>query len=139
MERLGPLVSAEVNVPWWRPQSYYDEPGRGTYERDGGGVLISQAIHTMDLMLTLTGPVQSVTAMCATSGFHRMESEDFVVAGLQFANGAVGQLFATTASYPGVGETITLHCRDGSARLEAGQLMLTWQDGQSETLGEAVD
>ena len=138
MQSLGPLVAAEVNVPWWRPQAYYDEPGRGTYARDGGGVLISQAIHALDLMLTLTGPVADVTAMCATTAHHRMEAEDFVAAGLQFANGAVGQLFATTAGFPGAGETITLHCRDASARLGAGILNIDWTDGRSESSGESV-
>lgn len=135
---LGPMVAAEVNVPWWRPQAYYDEPGRGTYARDGGGVLISQAIHTLDLMLSLTGPVANVTAMKATTGFHQMESEDFVCAGLAFANGAVGQLFATTASFPGRGETITLHFQEGSACLEAGVLRIDRQDGTSEKIGKAA-
>jgi predicted dehydrogenase len=138
MGDLGPLVAAEVSVPWWRPQAYYDEPGRGTYARDGGGVLISQAIHTLDLMLSLTGPVVSVNAMVATTGFHRMEAEDFVCAGLRFANGAVGQLFATTASFPGRGETITLHFRRGSVRLEAGVLRIDRQDGTSDAIGQAV-
>lgn len=133
---LGPLMAVEINVPWWRPQSYYDEPGRGTYQRDGGGVLISQAIHTMDLMLSLTGPVTEVTAMCATTGFHKMEAEDFVVAGLLFENGAVGKLFATAANFPGEGETITLHCREGTARLAAGVLRIDRQDGTSETVGQ---
>ncbi|WP_370311906.1 Gfo/Idh/MocA family protein [Sagittula sp.] len=135
---LGPLRMAEVNVPWWRPQAYYDEPGRGTYARDGGGVMISQAIHTMDLMLSLTGPVTEVSAMSATTGFHDMESEDFVCAGLRFANGAVGQLFATTASFPGRGETVTLHFAEGSAHLEAGQLKIDRRDGASEVLGQAA-
>lgn len=138
MADLGPLRAAEVNVPWWRPQAYYDEPGRGTYTRDGGGVLISQAIHTLDLMLSLTGPVRDVTAMAATTGFHDMEAEDFVCAGLRFANGAVGQVFASTASFPGRGETITLHFAQGSAHLEAGELHLHWQDGRTETLGAAA-
>lgn len=138
LAELGPLIAAEVAVPWWRPQSYYDQPGRGTYARDGGGVLISQAIHTMDLMLSLTGPVEEVTAMCATTAFHEMEAEDFVTAGLVFQNGAVGSLFATTASFPGSGETITLHCRDGSARLAAGILRIDRHDGGSEEIGEAA-
>lgn len=138
LEDLGHLVAVEVNVPWWRPQSYYDEPGRGTYARDGGGVLISQAIHTLDLMLSLTGAVEAVTAMCATTAFHEMEAEDFVVAGLSFENGAVGQVFATTASFPGRGETITLHCRFGSARLEAGVVTFDYQDGRSETVGQSA-
>jgi UDP-N-acetyl-2-amino-2-deoxyglucuronate dehydrogenase len=135
---LGVLHAVEVNVPWWRPQSYYDQPGRGTYGRDGGGVLISQAIHTLDLMLTLTGPVADVTAMVATTGLHRMEAEDFVTAGLRFANGAVGQLFATTASHPGRGETITLHCAQGSAHLEAGILRIDRHDGTSDAIGQAA-
>ncbi|WP_425101855.1 Gfo/Idh/MocA family protein [Tropicibacter sp. S64] len=138
MTELGRLRAAEVNVPWWRPQAYYNEPGRGTYARDGGGVMISQAIHTLDLMLSLTGPVSAVTAMAATTRFHEMEAEDFVCAGLRFQNGAVGQLFATTASFPGRGETITLHFEHGSAHLEAGELRLSWQDGRSETLGAAA-
>ncbi len=138
MRALGPLRMAEVNVPWWRDQAYYDEPGRGSYARDGGGVLISQAIHTLDLMLSLTGPVTEVSAMAATTGFHRMEAEDFVCAGLRFAGGAVGQLFATTASFPGRGETITLHFAKGSAHLEAGVLRIDRHDGTSETVGRAA-
>ena len=133
---LGPLIAVENHVPWWRPQSYYDEPGRGTYARDGGGVLITQAIHPIDLMLSLTGRVAEVTAMCATSGFHAMESEDFVVAGLRFENGAIGQLFASTASFPGRGETLTLHCQNGSAHMDRGKLHLSWQDGRVEELGQ---
>ena len=138
MPALGDLRAVEVNVPWWRPQSYYDEPGRGTYSRDGGGVLISQAIHTLDLMLSLTGPVTDVIAMAATTGFHQMEAEDFVAAGLRFANGAVGQVFATTASFSGRGETISLHFQKGSAHLGAGVLRIDRQNGISETLGQSA-
>ncbi|MGJ8585536.1 MAG: Gfo/Idh/MocA family protein [Marinosulfonomonas sp.] len=132
---LGDLLTVEVNVPWWRDQAYYDAPGRGSYERDGGGVLISQAIHTLDLMLSLTGPVAQVTAMTATSGFHQMESEDFVTAGLKFANGALGALFATTASFPGGAEGITLNCRNATVRLMSNELVVNWHTGQTETHG----
>jgi predicted dehydrogenase len=138
MPSLGALRAVEVNVPWWRPQSYYDEAGRGSYARDGGGVLISQAIHTLDLMLSLTGPVDEVTAMAATTGYHNIEAEDFVSAGLRFENGAVGQIFATTASFPGRGETITMHFSDGSAHLDAGVLRIDRQDGTKEVIGEAA-
>ena len=100
--------------------------------------MLSQAIHTLDLMLALTGPAREVTAMCATTAFHDMEAEDFVTAGIKFENGAVGTVFATTASFPGSGETITLHCKNGSARLAAGELKLHWQDGRTETLGQAA-
>ena len=136
--RLGRLLAVEINVPWWRPQSYYDEPGRGSYARDGGGVLISQAIHTLDLAIAIAGPVREVTAMTATTGFHRMEAEDFVSAGLVFESGAVGQIFASTASFPGRGESITFHHRDGSAHLEAGLVRIDLQDGGTETIGTAA-
>ncbi|WP_371154685.1 Gfo/Idh/MocA family protein [Jannaschia sp. 2305UL9-9] len=135
---LGQIHAVEVHIPWWRPQSYYDEPGRGTYAKDGGGVMLTQAIHIMDLMLSLTGPVVEVTAMAATTGQHRMEAEDFVSAGLRYANGAVGSLMASTASFPGRGEMIVLHCTNGSAKLERGQLSIDWQNGESETIGLAT-
>ncbi|CTQ48519.1 Gfo/Idh/MocA family protein [Jannaschia donghaensis] len=136
--RLGPIAAVDIAVPWWRDQSYYDAPGRGTYARDGGGVLISQAIHTLDLALTYTGPVARVQAMARTTRLHAMEAEDFVTAGLDFASGAVGSLTASTASRPGDAESITLHCTQGSARLASGQLTLTWADGTTETLGDAA-
>lgn len=132
---FGPLRAVEITVPWWRDQAYYDEPGRGTYERDGGGVMISQAIHTLDLALQFTGPVRQVTAMTSTSGFHRMEAEDFVAAGLNFTCGASGSFFATTASFPGRSEEIYLHYQNVSARLQAGRLQLHWQNGDSESIG----
>ena len=133
---LGELASATANVPWWRPQTYYDEPGRGTYARDGGGVLINQAIHTLDLLLDFTGPVSSVTAMMGTTRLHRMEAEDFVVSGVKFASGAMGAITATTAAYPGGAETITLEFDQASAHLESGTLLITYHDGRTETYGE---
>lgn len=136
--QLGELLAVEISVPWWRAQSYYDEPGRGSYARDGGGVLISQAIHTLDLAIAIAGPVSEVTAMAATTGFHRMEAEDFVSAGLVFDSGAVGQIFASTASFPGRGESIAFHHRNGSAHLEAGLVRIDRQDGTSETIGTAA-
>ncbi len=136
MPRFGALHMIEVTVPWWRDQAYYDAPGRGSYARDGGGVLISQAIHTLDLMLHLTGPVSEVTAMIGTARQHQMEAENFATAGLRFENGALGQMFATTASYPGRGERIVMHFENGSVQLEAGTLAITWRNGEAQTLGE---
>jgi len=133
---MGKLAVVEINVPWWRDQDYYDESGRGTYARDGGGVLISQAIHTIDLALSLSGPVSSVLAMISTSTFHSMESEDFAVVGIEFTNGAVGSLVASTASFPGKPESITLHFEQASLHLEAGQLHVSLRDGSVETFGE---
>lgn len=134
-DQFGAMGLVEASVPWWREQAYYDEPGRGTYARDGGGVLISQAIHTLDLMLSLTGPVSEVQAMAATTRFHKMEAEDFVSAGLQFSNGAVGTLVASTASYPGGAESLVLHFDKAVAELKSGVLSIAWRDGSNETIG----
>jgi hypothetical protein len=132
---LGALGLAEISVPWWREQAYYDEPGRGTYARDGGGVLISQAIHTIDLALTLTGPVASVQAMTGTSRLHDMEAEDMAVSGLRFANGGLGWLTASTASFPGRSESITLHFEKASLHLAEGVLQVHWRDGRPRHMG----
>jgi len=135
---LGPLQLVEIYVPWWRGQGYYDEPGRGSLERDGGGVLISQAIHTLDLALQFTGPVKDVTAMCRTSAFHEMETEDFVTAGMTFESGAMGSLVASTATYPGRTEEIILHYANASVTLKSAELSVAWQNGKVETIGTAV-
>ncbi len=135
---LGSLCIAEITVPWWRDQSYYDEPGRGTFARDGGGVLISQAIHTLDLMLSLTGRVTEVQALAHTTALHDMEAEDYVTAGLRFANGAVGTLTASTANFPGQAESITLHFTKCVASLHSGQLHLQWRDGRTESFGTST-
>lgn len=133
---FGPVRVVAVDVPWWRDQSYYDAPGRGTYARDGGGVMISQAIHTLDLMLALAGPVSQVQALCATTALHRMEAEDFATAGLRFASGAVGHLVASTAKFPGGAESIRLECDLASLRLQDGVLDIRWRDGRVEQSGE---
>lgn len=135
---LGALHAVHLVVPWWRPQQgYYDKPGRGSLAQDGGGVLITQAIHSLDLMLSLTGPVRAVTALAATTGLHSMETEDFVAGGMEFENGAVGGLMATTANFPGGAESLTLNCERASATLTGGNLTLSWFDGRTETIGEA--
>ncbi|WP_338721861.1 Gfo/Idh/MocA family oxidoreductase [Devosia sp. XK-2] len=135
---MGALQAVHLVVPWWRPQKgYYDQPGRGSFAQDGGGVLITQAIHSLDLMLSLTGPVRAVTALSATTGLHRMETEDFVAGGMEFANGAVGGLMATTANFPGGAESLTLNFDHASATLTGGNLTLNWLEGRNETIGEA--
>ena len=134
---LGTLAAATIMVPWWREQSYYDEPGRGTYARDGGGVLISQAIHTLDLALSFTGPAAEVVAVGGTTPIHRMEAEDFVAAGIHFASGAHGSLMATTAFYPGAPERIELACSQASAVLGPGGVSIRYHDGREEDFGEA--
>jgi UDP-N-acetyl-2-amino-2-deoxyglucuronate dehydrogenase len=133
---LGQLVSASAAVRWWRPQSYYDEPGRGTLARDGGGVLITQAIHTLDLLLDLIGMPARVTGVASTSAVHRMEGEDTAAALLHYDSGAVAVLQATTAAYPGFSERIELNFTRGTATLEGGAMRAAFQDGRTLNAGE---
>jgi predicted dehydrogenase len=127
---LGALVSASANVRWWRPQSYYDEPGRGTLARDGGGVLMTQAIHTLDLLLSLTGAPERVSGAAYTSAAHRMECEDTAAALLHLPGGAVATLQATTAAWPGHAERIEINGTLGTATLQAGALQVRLASGE---------
>ncbi|MBX3576687.1 MAG: Gfo/Idh/MocA family oxidoreductase [Rhizobiaceae bacterium] len=127
---LGRIVGCSTVIRLWRPQSYYDEPGRGSFARDGGGVLISQGIHTLDLMLSLAGQVAEVTGFATTTPVHRMETEDMVCAAARFLNGAFGTIDATTAAYPGFLEEIILTCEKGSAKLAGTELLVQFQDGR---------
>jgi predicted dehydrogenase len=136
---LGPLVSASASVRWWRPQSYYDEPGRGTLARDGGGVLMTQAIHTLDLLLSYTGLPTRVMGLASTSPVHNMEGEDCACALLHYANGAMATLQATTAAYPGFPERLELNGTLGSASLEAGVLQVAFMNGQTLSVGGRQD
>jgi predicted dehydrogenase len=129
---LGHIVSCSTSIRLWRPQSYYDEPGRGTRARDGGGVLMTQGIHTLDLMLSLAGPITEVTGYAMTSPVHRMETEDMVAAAVRYASGAIGVIDATTAAFPGFAERIDLVGEKGTASLAGTSLVVQWQDGTRE-------
>jgi predicted dehydrogenase len=128
---LGAIVGCSTVIRLWRPQGYYDEPGRGSFARDGGGVLISQGIHTLDLMLSLAGPIAEVAGYATTTPVHRMETEDTVCAAARFANGALGTIDATTAAYPGFAERIDLTCEKGTASLVGTSLSVRFQDGRA--------
>ena len=129
--QLGKLVSACASIPNWRPQSYYDQPGRGTRARDGGGVLLTQGIHTLDLFLSFTGNVSEVKSFWTTTPVHRMETEDLVSAALRFESGALGVVHATTAAYPGFAERIELIGTAGTALLEGTSLKVQFVNGKS--------
>ena len=131
---LGDIVGCSTGIRLWRPQGYYDEPGRGTKARDGGGVLLTQGIHTLDLMLSLAGPVAEVCGYARTSAVHRMETEDLVCAAVRFRNGAVGVIDATTAAYPGAPERIELIGTRGTASLAGTALEVSWHDGRREEI-----
>ena len=127
---LGALVGCSASIRLWRPQSYYDEPGRGTKARDGGGVLLTQGIHTLDLMLSLAGPVAEVSGYATTTAVHRMETEDMVCAAVRFANGALGVIEATTSAYPGFPERIEITGETATAVLAGTGLQIFHHDGR---------
>jgi predicted dehydrogenase len=131
---LGPVAAASIAVPWWRPQAYYDEPGRGTLARDGGGVLLTQAIHSLDLFRSLVGVSRVVAAQMRTTKLHAMETEDYVSALMETANHAPASLMATTAAYPGYPERIEIIGTRGHASLIGSRLALAFIDGRSEVL-----
>jgi predicted dehydrogenase len=125
---LGSIVAASVSIPWWRAQSYYDEPGRGSLARDGGGVLITQAIHTLDLYRWLAGPVDAVTAVQHTSAVHRMQGEDVVHAILEHTSSATSSyctsFFASTAVRFGGAESVEFFGTDAVLKLVGSNLYL---------------
>jgi len=131
---LGTIAAAWMLVPWWRPQAYYDEPGRGTMARDGGGVLMTQAIHTLDLFRSLVGVESVVAAQAVTTPGHKMETEDFASALVRLGNGAPGTVIATTAAYPGNSERIEIIGTRGTASLVGGSLQLSTIGGGAENL-----
>ncbi|HEY6434759.1 MAG TPA: Gfo/Idh/MocA family oxidoreductase [Acetobacteraceae bacterium] len=133
---LGDVQAASMSVPWWRPQSYYDEPGRGVLARDGGGVLITQAIHTLDLFRWLVGISHVDAAHVGRTDLHRMETEDIAAALVRLGNGAPGTIQATTAAYPGRAESIEVIGSRGVARLQGGALRVDFLDGGIETLAD---
>jgi UDP-N-acetyl-2-amino-2-deoxyglucuronate dehydrogenase len=121
--RLGKPMLATASVKWYRPPSYYaSSDWRGTRALDGGGALMNQGVHTVDLLLWLFGPVRRVSARVATQ-LHAIEVEDTAVAMLEFANGAVGTIEATTAAYPGYPRRLELTGSSGTAILEGDELV----------------
>jgi UDP-N-acetyl-2-amino-2-deoxyglucuronate dehydrogenase len=116
--RLGRPLIAAARVRWYRPPAYYrDSRWRGTWALDGGGAVMNQGIHTVDLLLWLLGPVRRVSAMTATQ-LHSIEVEDTAVAWIEFANGAVATYEATTAAYPGYRRRVELSTTEGTIVLE---------------------
>jgi UDP-N-acetyl-2-amino-2-deoxyglucuronate dehydrogenase len=117
--RFGRLTVGDAYVKWYRSQQYYDSKAwRGTWALDGGGALMNQAIHSVDLLQWLMGPVAEVEAHTARLAHERIEVEDTAVAALRFAGGALGVIEATTGVYPGYLKRIEIHGSAGSAVLE---------------------
>jgi len=118
--RLGRLVLGDAHVKWYRTQGYYDSGDwRGTWVLDGGGALMNQGVHYVDLLRWMMGPVEQVTAICATES-HEIEVEDTALALLRFSSGAVGLLEASTAVFPGFPERLEVSGTAGTVILEDG-------------------
>lgn len=120
--RLGTPILANARVKWYRPPSYYTgSRWRGTRSLDGGGALMNQGVHSVDLLLWLFGPVRRVFGK-TIAGLHTIEVEDTAVAVLEFASGAIGTLEAATSAYPGYSRQIELTGSNGTVRLDGDDL-----------------
>ncbi|HEY1465397.1 MAG TPA: Gfo/Idh/MocA family oxidoreductase [Terriglobales bacterium] len=116
--KLGKPILADARVKWYRPPEYYNQSRwRGVTSVDGGGALMNQGIHTIDLLLWLLGDVTAVQAQMK-SALHKIESEDTLTALLEFANGTMGTLIATTSVYPGYPRRLELSGSEGTIILE---------------------
>jgi UDP-N-acetyl-2-amino-2-deoxyglucuronate dehydrogenase len=121
--KMGRVVLGECAVNWYRTQDYYDSGAwRGTWAMDGGGALMNQSIHTIDLLQYLVGPVESVFAHTATLAHERIEVEDVAVATVKFKNGALGTIVGTTSAYPGLSSRLEVFGTTGSAVIEHDKL-----------------
>ncbi len=122
--RLGRLVLADAYIKWYRDQAYYDTSDwKGTWALDGGGALMNQGIHNIDLLNYLAGPVTGVVARIDTLA-HEIETEDTAAALLTFANGALGAIEGSTGSWPGDPGRVELHGRKGTIALEDGRVVI---------------
>jgi predicted dehydrogenase len=120
---LGRLTSGIAAIDWWRGQSYYDSGDwRGTWELDGGGALMNQGVHTVDLLVATLGRPVEVFAYTGTLAHERIEVEDVAVGVVRFESGALGVLHATTAAYPGLSARLQVHGDRGSVIIDNDQL-----------------
>jgi UDP-N-acetyl-2-amino-2-deoxyglucuronate dehydrogenase len=120
---LGKPILVSGRVKWYRPPEYYgNSRWRGTWALDGGGALMNQGVHTVDLLLWLMGDIKRVSARAITA-LHQIEVEDTVVASLEFASGAVGTLEAATSAYPGYSRRVELTGSEGTIILERDQIV----------------
>ena len=134
--RLGRLVLGTFAVKWYREQSYYDRGGwRGTWEMDGGGSLMNQAVHTVDLMHWLMGDVESVTSTMGIYN-HNIKTEDLTASLIKFKSGATATFVSTTCAYPGISTEIMLYGTEGSVEADA-DMIKTWK--LREPINEDMD
>ena len=136
--RFGKSTLGDAIVKWYRSQEYYDSGAwRGTWKLDGGGALMNQAIHSVDLLLWIMGDVAEVSALTGLTAHENIEVEDVCVASLRFKSGALGLLEATTAAYPGYLKRIEIHGDKGSAVIEEEDIV-KWDFAESRAEDEEI-
>ena len=138
---LGKMVLADAYIKWFRPQAYYDaDDWRGNWAMEGGGALMTQGSHTVDLLQWIMGPVKRVYARMGTL-IHDIEVEDTVVATLEYENGALGVIEASSAAYPGLPARMEFSGDRGTVVVEADQITKWDIEGKSaeETAADATD
>ena len=123
--RLGKIIQADAYVKWYRSAAYYSRPIKGSWATEGGGALINQAVHQIDLLLWLTGGISEVFGYWHLGAVHKIESEDVVAALVKYSSGATGVIQAATAFWPGYNERIELHGTKGTAVI-SGDKLTTW-------------
>jgi len=134
--RFGKITYAGAYIPWWRPDEYYKDSWHGTWKLDGGGALMNQSIHTVDLLVDLMGHIESVQAYMGALG-HDIETEDTSVAAVRFVNGALGIIYGTTASYPGQTRRIEITGTAGTA-VYLDDSFAVWQFAKEEPQDEEI-
>lgn len=130
--RLGKILEADAYIKWYRSAEYYSRPIKGSWATEGGGALINQAIHQIDVLLYLMGPISQVSGFWQLGALHAIESEDIVNALMRYSNGATGVIQAATAIWPGYSERIEVHGTKGTAILTGSDDITTW-DIQGES------
>lgn len=123
--RLGTILQADAYVKWFRSREYYSRTAKGTWAAEGGGALINQGIHSLDLLVWLCGPVRRVSAEWQLGALHDIEVEDAVSAVMRYESGALGAIQAATAFYPGYPERVEIHGTKGSAII-TGEKLTAW-------------
>jgi predicted dehydrogenase len=123
--RLGKLLQCDCYVKWYRSPEYYSRPIKGSWAVEGGGALINQAIHQVDLLRWLAGPVAEVFGAWQLGARHKIESEDVISAVIRYESGATGVFQAATAFWPGYPERTEFHGTKGSAVI-TGDKLTTW-------------
>lgn len=135
--RLGRLLQCDAYVKWYRSAEYYSRPIKGSWKVEGGGALINQAIHQIDVLRWLVGPVKDTKAIWQLGAMHKIESEDILTAILRFENGALGVIQAATALWPGYPERVEIHGTKGTA-IVTGDQLTSW-DVQDDEAASKTD